>query len=156
MTIMFVGWSKKLLFVVFFHVPVENNLGCDCRLLWLFELRNRSRSGFVQKSLDNLNCDLRERDNKPVEVFLLRLHYENFDCAALAATTTELSIANNNRPRAEWREDARHAGNVRSGCGLRIFKGNVIATFTLAISILLLLLCNNSGRRCCWGKPEQI
>lgn len=59
----------------------------------MYELRNRSRSGTVQKSLDNMYCDLIERaDEKPVVVYLVQLHYENFDCAATMATTTQLSV----------------------------------------------------------------
>lgn len=60
---------------------------CDCRLLWLFDVRNRTRSGVIQKSLDNLNCDLQEGDQKPEQVYLLRLHYENFKCQPTIQTS---------------------------------------------------------------------
>lgn len=67
---------------------------CDCRLLWLYDLRNRTRSGTIQKALDNLNCDLKEREfQKAEQVYLLRLHYENFDCKHPVAHTEESNIS---------------------------------------------------------------
>lgn len=121
------------------HLPLfpENNLACDCRLLWLYELRNRTRSGSIQKSLDNLNCDLKERDQDRTEqVFLLRLHYENFDCASTMATTELTSNNNNNIHRHSSR--VRPIANIQaSGGGLRIFKDKVNGLLAIVLAILL-------------------
>lgn len=103
----------------------ENNFVCDCRLLWLYELRNRTRSGSIQKSLDNLNCDLKERDEKPEQVFLLRLHYENFDCESIAETpTTEFSVSARD---SRLRDNHNYYNNYRgSASGLRIFRSAIL------------------------------
>lgn len=42
----------------------------------------------IQKSLDNLNCDLQEGDQKPEQVYLLRLHHANFDCRSPLQSST--------------------------------------------------------------------
>lgn len=98
---------------------------CDCRLLWLYELRNRTRSGLVQKSLDNVNCDLRERNERPEQVYLLRLHYENFDCESTIATT-ELSIP--------FREAKYSDNNLRSGGEVLALKASLMGVFIILLS----------------------
>lgn len=114
----------------------ENNLVCDCRLLWLYELRNRTRSGAIQKHLDSLNCDLLEPgQEKSEQVFLLRLHYENFDCERTVVTTE--------RPRHHPRVN--YPDNIHSGGGLGIFKDSTLATsncLRMLVVAVVVLLCN--------------
>lgn len=115
-----------------FSYSAENNLVCDCRLLWLYELRNRTKSGFVQKSLDNLNCELRERNFRPEQVFLLRLHYENFDCQSPVAST-EFSV-----PVKEAKYRDRSQSNPTSSGGFRVCEYSVtvlVLVFTAMLSL---------------------
>lgn len=46
----------------------DNELICDCKLNWLIELRNRTRSQQTQQSLDHLKCLLAAGNNIPEEL----------------------------------------------------------------------------------------
>lgn len=117
-----------LLRIIHFH-SAENNLMCDCRLLWLYDLRNRTRSGIIQKALDNLNCDLKEREfEKAEQVYLLRLHYENFDCKHTVVPTEE----SRNLQRA-----VHPANNLHSAAMINQNRGSIHISFLLFIICLL-------------------
>lgn len=55
-----------------FYIPssTDNELICDCKLNWLIELRNRTRSQQTQQSLDHLKCLLAAGNNIPEELLL--------------------------------------------------------------------------------------
>lgn len=48
----------SFLFDSFF--PLDNNFICDCRLQWLYELKNRTRYPQLRDSLENFVCNLQE------------------------------------------------------------------------------------------------
>lgn len=75
----------------------------------------------MQKSLDNLNCELRERNHKPEQVFLLRLHYENFDCYS-DVHTTELSVAV---------KEAKYRDRFQTGGAFRQFQDRLLPLMIL-------------------------
>lgn len=102
----------------------------------------------MQKSLDNMYCDLIERpDEKPVVVYLLQLHYENFDCAATMATTTQLSVPFRDG-RLRVNGAAGGGGGLWQGSGgtaLQVVKGQ--STIIALLVFTLIFSCTNYSRR---------
>uniref|UniRef100_A0A1B0CSF8 Connectin n=1 Tax=Lutzomyia longipalpis TaxID=7200 RepID=A0A1B0CSF8_LUTLO len=47
----------------------DNRFTCDCRLLWIFELKNRTQNDELRRSLQDVECVLYDRNSVPEEIF---------------------------------------------------------------------------------------
>ncbi|XP_055698112.1 connectin-like [Phlebotomus papatasi] len=47
----------------------DNRFICDCRLRWIFELKNRTRNDDLRRSLQDVDCILFDKNSVPEEIF---------------------------------------------------------------------------------------
>lgn len=56
-------WSNPIACFFLSFSILENNFICECRLRWIFELRNHTKNAKLRNSLDELQCTLERQNN---------------------------------------------------------------------------------------------